>query len=270
MKCENCGNEHNGSYGSGRFCSVKCSKGFSTKAKRKEINEKVSKTLNKNKITKCSSCGKILNKRRKFCDDCYPLIQRRSLYKKLNILDENLKVANKKALDFLKKEYFINNQTSLMIKEKYKIQLNTLYFFFQNNGISLKNNSEANINSIDLGRQTPQDNFSYGNCKRGWYNTWENKKVYLRSSYEFNYAKILDSYQIKYDVESKRIKYFDTIENKQRIAIVDFYLPETNTLSEVKSSYTLDLQNMKDRVKAYKEKGYNFKLILNNKETHFC
>ena len=28
MKCENCGNEHNGSYGSGRFCSEHCRRSF--------------------------------------------------------------------------------------------------------------------------------------------------------------------------------------------------------------------------------------------------
>ena len=43
--CENCNQEHNGTYGSGRFCSSKCARGFSTKAKRKEINEKVSATF---------------------------------------------------------------------------------------------------------------------------------------------------------------------------------------------------------------------------------
>ena len=43
--CENCGIEHDGKYGSGRFCSNKCSRGFSTKAKRKEINAKVSSSL---------------------------------------------------------------------------------------------------------------------------------------------------------------------------------------------------------------------------------
>lgn len=48
-KCENCKNEHDGSYGSGRFCTSKCARGFSTKAKRKEINEKVS-NFNKGKI----------------------------------------------------------------------------------------------------------------------------------------------------------------------------------------------------------------------------
>lgn len=45
MECENCGKEHNGNYGSGRFCSNKCARSFSTKNKRKEINEKVSKSL---------------------------------------------------------------------------------------------------------------------------------------------------------------------------------------------------------------------------------
>lgn len=43
MICENCEKDHNGLYGSGRFCSSKCARGFSTKAKRKEINATVSK-----------------------------------------------------------------------------------------------------------------------------------------------------------------------------------------------------------------------------------
>lgn len=45
MKCENCNLEHDGTYGSGRFCSNKCARGFSTKNKRNEINKKVSKKL---------------------------------------------------------------------------------------------------------------------------------------------------------------------------------------------------------------------------------
>jgi very-short-patch-repair endonuclease len=58
--CENCGNEHDGSIGSGRFCSLKCSRSFSTKAKRKEINDKVSakrKGIGNDSITKkCENC----------------------------------------------------------------------------------------------------------------------------------------------------------------------------------------------------------------------
>lgn len=58
--CENCKKVHNGKYGSGRFCNAKCARGFSSKDKRKEINEKVSKTLTgsgKGAVTKvCPIC----------------------------------------------------------------------------------------------------------------------------------------------------------------------------------------------------------------------
>lgn len=64
MECEYCNNEHDGSYGTGRFCNEKCARGFSTKIKRKEINKKVSNKL-KNKIVspkierKCCVCNGI-------------------------------------------------------------------------------------------------------------------------------------------------------------------------------------------------------------------
>lgn len=78
MKCENCEKEHDGSYGSGRFCSSKCARGFSTKSKRKEINEKVSKTLKVYDQNYCSICGKEISHKNntKICFDC------RSKYKK--------------------------------------------------------------------------------------------------------------------------------------------------------------------------------------------
>lgn len=56
MKCEYCSKEHDGKYGSGRFCCQECARGFSTKAKRKEINKKVSKKLSrKKKVSKMIS-----------------------------------------------------------------------------------------------------------------------------------------------------------------------------------------------------------------------
>lgn len=41
MLCENCNNQHDGTFGKGRFCCRKCSAAFSTKSKRAEINEKL-------------------------------------------------------------------------------------------------------------------------------------------------------------------------------------------------------------------------------------
>lgn len=50
--CENCECGHTGEYGSGRFCSLKCARSFSTKINRKEINEKLSNSLKKSKVSR--------------------------------------------------------------------------------------------------------------------------------------------------------------------------------------------------------------------------
>lgn len=56
-KCENCEEEHVGEYGSGRFCSNKCARGFSTKANRSLINEKVKLKLTIDTYKKiCKEC----------------------------------------------------------------------------------------------------------------------------------------------------------------------------------------------------------------------
>lgn len=47
MKCEYCNKDHDGSYGSGRFCSSYCAHGFTTRDKRQEINDKVREQLRK-------------------------------------------------------------------------------------------------------------------------------------------------------------------------------------------------------------------------------
>lgn len=92
MFCENCGKEHDGEYGSGRFCNRKCARGFSTKHKRQGINRIVSEKLAKRTFTdeqrqklaktnkqriiprvskQCLECGKTMQclpkDKRKFC-----------------------------------------------------------------------------------------------------------------------------------------------------------------------------------------------------------
>ena len=52
MICEKCKNNHDGSYGSGRFCSSFCARSFSTSEKRDMINKKVSQKLKGNKCIK--------------------------------------------------------------------------------------------------------------------------------------------------------------------------------------------------------------------------
>lgn len=72
MKCETCGNDHDGSYGSGRFCTAHCARKFST----------MSDDKSDTKMATCISCGfpYKINKRRSatnfICDSCKGIIKK--------------------------------------------------------------------------------------------------------------------------------------------------------------------------------------------------
>lgn len=284
MFCENCGKEHNGQYGSGRFCSKECAKSFSTK------------NISKTKTVKCSICGKDMEiplrsgKKENICYDCY-----KKYKKECNIFDINCENC-----------YFKLNKLCTS-KSAIKYKLNTLVKYLNleisdynstlNSYLELKNIIQNMINSGLSSNEICESLF--GNCKKGntifsilqintrnlqdavvnafnrgkmnakaaYHITWNNKEVYLRSSYELDFAKELDENKIDYEVETLNIKYWDSQLLKYRKAIPDFYLPETNTIVEIKSSWTYDKQNMIDKKTAYLKAGYNFKLYLNHKET---
>lgn len=59
MICEHCGKTHEGTYGSGRFCSMLCARSFSTKQKRNDINARVSDKLTKKRLYSCVICSSI-------------------------------------------------------------------------------------------------------------------------------------------------------------------------------------------------------------------
>lgn len=72
MRCEYCNNEHDGSYGTGRFCNEKCARGFSTKnikgyKKSKCIDCSTDILIKKQSphISRCNRC-KILNNKEKY------------------------------------------------------------------------------------------------------------------------------------------------------------------------------------------------------------
>ena len=47
-QCEYCKKSHDGSYGSGRFCSKECARGYSSLRNREERNKKISESCSKN------------------------------------------------------------------------------------------------------------------------------------------------------------------------------------------------------------------------------
>jgi hypothetical protein len=122
--------------------------------------------------------------------------------------------------------------------------------------------------SFESGRWQPRPpevkGWSWGHD--GWHTTWDGKRFYYRSNYELDYMTQLDEQKVPYEVESLRIKYWNTKEQRFRHAIPDIFIPSTNTIIEIKSKNTLDQQEMEDKKKAYFSLGYSFKLILDRRE----
>lgn len=98
--------------------------------------------------------------------------------------------------------------------------------------------------------------------KTEYHVTWDGRTVFLRSSYESEFATLLDSQKVYYEVERVRIRYWDSVREAERTAVADFYIPETREVIEVKSIYTYNEQNMVDRFDAYTKMGFKPKLWL--------
>jgi hypothetical protein len=125
--------------------------------------------------------------------------------------------------------------------------------------IEARSFSESQSNAITTNRVVMPNNTKF---KHIFHTTWFGETFCLRSSYEEDYARLLDQSQTKYFVEHLRIKYFNSNQQRYRIAIPDFYLPKTNTIVEVKSTYWLDETEMRDKKEAYTSLGYKFILNL--------
>lgn len=125
---------------------------------------------------------------------------------------------------------------------------------------------DSTRNAISRGKIAPGEGGIIDGLHQEWHTTWTGDSVFLRSSYEIDYASWLDENQILYSVEELRIEYYDSQQDKTRVAIPDFYLTSTNEIVEIKSDYTLDIQEMLDKFEAYKNKGYIPKLVLEGKE----
>jgi hypothetical protein len=164
-------------------------------------------------------------------------------------------------------DYYDNKLSTIELADKYNHHdIRNFNKILDSLGIKKRSLSEAQNNSIIQGKSKHGNVYPY---KSGWHETWNGKQVFYRSSYELDYCNELDEKHINYEMEKLRILYWDSQLLKQRIAIPDFYLPDTNEIIEIKSDYTYNEINMKDKLKSYKEHGYKFKLVLEHKEVTF-
>jgi hypothetical protein len=268
-------------YGSGRFCSRGCANSRrhskETKAKiGKSLKSTLSKRCNK-KLSICKFCGKETaeNNSRSWCSkDCKSkFYQSQSLIKYFTFNKECLgsELAFEewdRVRNLLYDLYWNKGKSSNSISKifNYANPYNLTGKIFNYLNIPKRTYSEASSNHIMHSHKQIEKHTQY---KSGWHIAWNKKKVFLRSSYEFDFAEHLDNNKIDYEVEYLRIKYFDTQKQKVRIAIPDFYIPDSNEIIEIKSKFTLDKQNMIDKATEYINKGYRFSLMLDGKRLSF-
>lgn len=255
-----------------KYCSRSCANSHIVSI---ETRNKISAALKHTKYIKCNICGKIFEQKNKehFCSKKCSKISKYIFtlvkYFGLNetfIGTENIFYEIENIRNLLYNEYWNNNLTGIELGKKfnYPSPCNITGKIFKYLNIPTRNCKDTNKLNFLKGKISPvatSDRF-----KHGWHTTWNNKQVYLRSSYEFDYAKELDEQKIDYEVEYFRIKYWNSILSEYRCAIPDFYLKDSNTIVEIKSDYTYNEQNMKDKFAEYKKLGFNTKLILEHKE----
>lgn len=291
MKCEKCKCEYVLGI-SNRFCSTQCSHSFSTVNVNHEqlklancykCNQEIyikkntsSKTClcnncrKERRLKKCQLCGQ-LHCNNEFCKN-HNIQQIKTLHKYFtfdisclgNI--KKVKAEFNRVKQLLYDLYWDKQYTSTEIEKlfNYPSPSNLTNKVFKYLNILARDLSESN--SLNIKKGTVLCSPICNNYKCGWHTTWDNKEVYLRSSYEKEFALQLDSKHVHYNVESLRLTYYDTQLNKERIAIPDFIVE--NTIYEIKSNWTLDVQNMKDKFNAYIEQGYKPQLILEHKKVN--
>lgn len=303
--CQRCGKEYKlllteyqfktGKHSFKKFCSASCA---NSRNHSKETKEKIKHSI----LTSNSYSKNIQNRRSKntdrfvlmngkwvlkdkeyICgsfelDQAYPEISKhiKKWFKKFIPFGLNIELLGTTAFpeeyfkckQLLYTEYVLNKLSPKDIYKKYNCSqyfnnFESLLQIFKEWGFETRNRSDAIINSYLNHNLTPPTSTQY---KSGWHTTWNEKEIYYRSSYELDYAKSLDEQNIDYEVESLRIKYFDSQSNNYRCAIPDFYIPSTNEIIEIKGMHTLNVQNMKDKFERYKQLGYKPKLILEHRE----
>lgn len=235
------------------FCDNKCSGQYYTKEHPVKI---------------CKICGQEKHPKNGICESQF--FKRTNNLEKLGfdvskIGTKDIFAEYNRIKDKLEQLYYVEEKSMLVIMKMFDIpSTRTLDLLFRFFDIKSKNFSDAAKQALKHRRSIPHSNTRY---MTGTHTSWEGNEIYYRSSYELDYMKTLDEAKVSYQGENYlRFEYYDTQMQKMRIAVPDFYLPESNTIVEIKGNWTYNPQNMIDKVKAYKEAGYNFKLILEHKE----
>lgn len=259
--CKYCGKEIEEKH---TFCNCSCAAKYNNAHRIRKPKSK-KQSLSIEPVQKCChDCGKPLGKgERVTCSECNKYKRLQSLPVRMGFSDGTFKERYEAAIDYLK-ELYLGGESTLTLSKKFNIPVETIWYNLKKEG-SIRNLSESGKNAVLLGRIVFGTNPRF---RHGWHTSWEGFEGYYRSSYELEYAQQLDEKKIPYRIEyiPAFTMYFDTRKGIRRVAKPDFYLPDTNEIIEIKSQYTYDEQNMKDKFKSYRKRGFVPRLILEGKE----
>lgn len=257
-----------------KFCSRSCANSYTnsirerkpwTEEQRKNMSEAITKDPAHIGYKKyiCKYCGNITNSKNKCCEECRQYLNYTRTFKKLGFTQESLKNRFDNTQKLLCEEYFDNKESLYTLVKKYNLDVTTIYRFIKNDPRGCRSISDGLKLAIEEGRLDFSKTYS-NSFITGQHKSWDGKVYTYRSSWEDKYMNILDEGKVNYIFEPFHIEYYDSIKNTNRYAFPDFYLPDTNEIIELKSTYTLDgkIQEMKDKFKAYEELGYKPKLLL--------
>lgn len=264
FNCQKCGKQYKllltqNTFNKGNYkknCSRICA---NSRKHSQQTKRKISNSLKKQKKYYCISCNiEIKSTRAKYCKQCNSFNNNKQLFKKLNINETNLKIAANNALKKLYQQYYINELSLFQLKEKYGIMCNTIHFFFKKMNKDLRSFKQASLLCWQNGKLN--SNNSYSGFDSGWHKTWNNKDVYLRSSYQKKVAQFLDQQQIEYQVQGLRLSYLYNGFNHTYLP--DFYLPKYNLIIQTKSDYFINTdEKLNEKIFSVKQNNYKFLLI---------
>lgn len=243
--CENCSKEHDGSYGSGRFCSKSCRMSFISK---QSVNKHVPHKNKRSNVGtwKCRFCNNIIFNTKHELYEHYHLVHKDELKRKswnkgkTKETDIRLKTAAK------------------TLHDKYKSgELVPSFFGKHHTDETRKKQSKSALASKHQRI-----------CKRTEpYKCVDGSIVNLDSSYERTVAKLLDEHKIKWN-RPKPLIWIDK-KNVQHHYFPDFYLVDYDVYLDPKNEYCFKVQKEKiDYVKEHysncfflTEKQLNWKYI---------
>jgi len=252
MKCKNCDiNEaiKYSKYSTGEFCSRKCSRSYSTKNKRFEINKKISKSI-KNKWNEFSYRNKAL-KNNNFINN-NPLKKDKKYVNATNKNNINREETIKKISNSVVK-YYENNPDA----RKNLSNINTGKKLSKDTKLKLSVSAKKRCENIEERKRLRDIGRKGGFGKKGY----TNMGIRYDSNFEKKCFEYLEINKIKFEPH----KY---IPDSSKVS--DLYLPKINVWIELdginrekrKKYLKQDYLYWKEKLKIYDERKLNYKIFL--------